>query len=119
MFAKLQMMMQIKVKNYTRVSPTSNAQHNCCGAVTWATDTVSGADMARETRSEEEEERQERDKKWNVVVTTLNVGTMTGRGREVLDVMERKKIDVLCKQETRWKGQKAQEMDTNSTMWKK
>ncbi|XP_037787623.1 craniofacial development protein 2-like [Penaeus monodon] len=41
---------------------------------------------------------------------TLNAGTMTGRGNEVVDVMERKKIDVLCVQETRWRGQKAKEL---------
>ncbi|XP_047492408.1 craniofacial development protein 2-like [Penaeus chinensis] len=45
-----------------------------------------------------------------VVIATLNVGTMTGRGREVVDVMERKKIHVLCVQETKWKGQKAKEL---------
>ena len=38
---------------------------------------------------------------------TLNVGTITGKGRELADVMERRKIDILCVQETRWKGSKA------------
>ncbi|KAK3574478.1 hypothetical protein QTP86_008076 [Hemibagrus guttatus] len=38
---------------------------------------------------------------------TLNVGTMTGKGRELADVMERRKVDILCVQETRWKGGKA------------
>ena len=33
------------------------------------------------------------------VIATLNVGTMTARGREAVDVMERRKIDVLCVQE--------------------
>ena len=32
---------------------------------------------------------------------------MTGRSREVADVMERRKIDILCVQETLWKGNKA------------
>ena len=40
-------------------------------------------------------------------VGTLNVGTMSGRGREVADMMERRKLDVLCVQETKWKGSKA------------
>ncbi|KAK4322781.1 hypothetical protein Pmani_006449 [Petrolisthes manimaculis] len=35
---------------------------------------------------------------------------MTGRGREVADMMERRKIGVLCVQETRWKGSKAREL---------
>ena len=35
-------------------------------------------------------------------VGTLNIGTMTGRGRELADMM-----DILCLQETKWKGSKA------------
>ncbi|KAI5093469.1 hypothetical protein C0J45_16607 [Silurus meridionalis] len=42
-----------------------------------------------------------------VRVGTLNVGTMMGKGREVADMMERRKVDVLCVQETKWKGSKA------------
>ena len=45
-----------------------------------------------------------------VRVGTLNVGTMTGRGRELADMMERRKVVVLCVQETRWKGDKAKEL---------
>ncbi|VDP63150.1 unnamed protein product [Heligmosomoides polygyrus] len=41
---------------------------------------------------------------------TLNVGTMTGRSREVADLMKRRRIQVLCLQETRWKGAKAREI---------
>ncbi|KAK3514303.1 hypothetical protein QTP70_013114 [Hemibagrus guttatus] len=40
-------------------------------------------------------------------IGTLNVGTMAGKGRELADVMERRKVDILCVQETRWKGSKA------------
>ncbi|KAI5092844.1 hypothetical protein C0J45_17235 [Silurus meridionalis] len=29
---------------------------------------------------------------------------MTGKGREVADMMERRKVDMLCVQETKWKG---------------
>ncbi|XP_068235528.1 uncharacterized protein [Palaemon carinicauda] len=43
-------------------------------------------------------------------VATLNVGTMTGKGRELVDLMERRKIGVLCVQETKWKGNKAKEL---------
>ena len=38
---------------------------------------------------------------------TLNIGTMTGRGRELADMMERRNADILCLQETKWKGSKA------------
>uniref|UniRef100_A0A672GYX0 NACHT domain-containing protein n=1 Tax=Salarias fasciatus TaxID=181472 RepID=A0A672GYX0_SALFA len=40
-------------------------------------------------------------------VGTLNVGTMTGKGRELVDKMQKRKVDILCVQETRWKGSKA------------
>ncbi|MCJ8747893.1 hypothetical protein PDJAM_G00158690 [Pangasius djambal] len=40
-------------------------------------------------------------------IGTLNVGTMTGKGRELADMMERRKVAILCVQETRWKGSKA------------
>ena len=39
-------------------------------------------------------------------VGTLNIGTMTGR-RELADIMERRNVDILCLQETKWKGSKA------------
>ncbi|KAK3537219.1 hypothetical protein QTP70_003376 [Hemibagrus guttatus] len=32
---------------------------------------------------------------------------MTGKGRELADMMERRKVDILCVQETRWRGSKA------------
>ena len=40
-------------------------------------------------------------------VGTLNIGTMTGRGRELADMMERRNVDILCLQEIKWKGSKA------------
>ena len=43
-------------------------------------------------------------------IGTLNVGSMTGKSREVADAMERRKINILCVQETRWKGEKAREI---------
>ena len=32
---------------------------------------------------------------------------MAGRGRELADIMERRNVDILCLQETKWKGNKA------------
>ena len=54
-------------------------------------------------------QKQHGEKGRNVVVRvgTLNVGTMNGKGRELADVMERRKVDILCVQETKWKGSKA------------
>ncbi|KAK3572244.1 hypothetical protein QTP86_029403 [Hemibagrus guttatus] len=35
------------------------------------------------------------------------VGTLQRKGRELADMMERRKVDILCVQETKWKGSKA------------
>ena len=43
-------------------------------------------------------------------VGTLNVGTMTGRGWAIADLMKTRKVNILCVQETRWKGNKAKEL---------
>ena len=59
-----------------------------------------------EKRKERNEERKKA-KKIKLRVATLNVGTMTGKGREVADLMERRGVDILCVQEIRWKGKRA------------
>lgn len=43
-------------------------------------------------------------------VGTLNIGTMTGKGRAIADLMRTRKVDVLCVQDTRWTGDKAKEL---------
>ena len=43
-------------------------------------------------------------------VGTLNVGSVTGRGRAIADLMYTRKVDILCVQETRWRGNKAREL---------
>ena len=40
-------------------------------------------------------------------IATLNVDSETGKGRELADVLNRRRIDIACVQETRWKGSKA------------
>ena len=42
---------------------------------------------------------------------TLNVGTITRKSRELANMMERRKVDILCVQETRWKGSKAKTLE--------
>ena len=44
-------------------------------------------------------------------VGTLNIGTMTGRERELADMKERRNVDILCLQETKWKGSKARNIE--------
>ena len=40
-------------------------------------------------------------------IATLNVGSMTGKGRELVDVLNRRRTYIACVQETRLKGSKA------------
>ncbi|KAK3542748.1 hypothetical protein QTP70_001884, partial [Hemibagrus guttatus] len=40
-------------------------------------------------------------------MTVVMKGRRSGKGRELADMMERRKVDILCVQETRWKGSKA------------
>lgn len=42
--------------------------------------------------------------------SALNVGSMTGRGREVADLITKKQNNVLCVHETRWKVNKSKEL---------
>ena len=39
---------------------------------------------------------------------TVNLGTMTGKSREVANMLKRKRVSIACVQETKWKGAKAQ-----------
>jgi exonuclease III len=49
---------------------------------------------------------------------TWNVGSFTGKLREVVDTMIIRRVNILCVQETKWKGQKAKEVkDTAFKLW--
>ncbi|KAK3570020.1 hypothetical protein QTP86_009157 [Hemibagrus guttatus] len=68
------------------------------------------ATVGRRSRGGRRVHRQREKRKGKSVrlrIGTLNVGTMTGKGRELADKMERRKVDILCVQETRWNGSKA------------
>ncbi|KAK3555020.1 hypothetical protein QTP86_005711 [Hemibagrus guttatus] len=68
------------------------------------------ATVGRRSRGGRRARRQREKRKGKSVglrIGTLNVGTMTGKGRELADMMERRQVDILCVQETRWKGSKA------------
>ena len=55
-------------------------------------------------------EKKKKHSKEMIRIGTLNVGSMTGRSREIVDLMQRRKVNVLCTQKTRWKGAKAREV---------
>ena len=75
------------------------------GHTTWANKKRREGRQSR-ARKEKHVNRKEA-KRVELKVGTLNVGTMMGMSRELADVMERRKVDALCVQETRWKGEKA------------
>ncbi len=43
-------------------------------------------------------------------LATINIGTLTGRYRELADSLMTRRVDVACVQETKWKGSKAKEI---------
>ena len=53
----------------------------------------------------------------NLRFLTINVGTMTGKSREIADMMRRRNIGIACIQETRWKGSKAREIGDGYNMY--
>ena len=68
-------------------------------------------------RRKEKNEERKKAKKIKLRVATLNVGTMTGKEREAEDLMERRGVDMLCVQETRWKGKKERCISGGYKMW--
>ena len=47
-----------------------------------------------------------------------NVGSLTGKLRELVDTATRRRVNILCVQKTKWKGQKAKEVDnTGLKLW--
>lgn len=43
-------------------------------------------------------------------IASWNIGTLTGRSRELADILKSRRIDLACLQETRWKGQKSRDI---------
>ena len=61
----------------------------------------------RRMREGPEKRQRDKDKPCNMKTATLNIGTLTGKSREIEDMMNRRRIDILCLQETRWTGGKS------------
>ena len=51
-------------------------------------------------------------------VGTVNVGTLKGRSGEVVDMAGRRKLDICCLQETRWRGGSARTMGGTDARYK-
>jgi exonuclease III len=53
-----------------------------------------------------------------ICLGSWNVGSLTGKLRELVDTTVRRRVNILCVQETKWKGQKAKEVDnTGFKLW--
>jgi len=50
-------------------------------------------------------------------IGTANVGTMTGRSGEVVEMANRRQLDVCCLQETRWKREGARTFGNYKFFW--
>jgi exonuclease III len=51
-------------------------------------------------------------------IGTWNVGSLMGKLREVVDTIIRRRVNILCVQETKWKEQKIKEVeDTGFKLW--
>ena len=69
------------------------------------------------SNGEEGNEERKKVKKIKLKVASLNAGTMIGKGRQVADLMEQRGVDILCVQETCWKGKKARGIGGGYKMW--
>ena len=48
---------------------------------------------------------------------TVNLGSMTGKSREVANMLKRRRVSIACVQETKWKGSKAKEIGEGYKMY--
>ena len=80
------------------------AQQGICGNYATASENKRRKKGGRQVKRQREVWKRKRSL---IRMGTLNIGTMTGRGRELADLMERRNLDILCLQETKWKGSKA------------
>ncbi|XP_045445776.1 craniofacial development protein 2-like [Melitaea cinxia] len=88
------MSLGIRVCDNARAYPTCDAQMQHPASV------GNGQGLLLQGRGQ----RKRRVQEVSLRIASWNVGTMTGRGRELADVLERRRINIACLQETKWKG---------------
>ncbi|XP_045454738.1 craniofacial development protein 2-like [Melitaea cinxia] len=94
------MSLGIRVCDNARAYPTGDAQMQHPASV------GNGQGLLHQERGQ----RKRRVQEVSLRIASWNVGTMTGRGRELANVLERRRINIACLQETKWKGQRAREI---------
>jgi hypothetical protein len=50
-----------------------------------------------------------------VHVGSWNVGSLIGKLREIVDIVVRRRVNILCVQDTKWKGQKAKKWKVHAS----
>jgi len=48
--------------------------------------------------------------RYRVRIGAWGVGTLTGKSRELAEVLRRRKVNIFCVKEIKWKGEKAKEI---------
>ena len=51
------------------------------------------------------------DKNIRIHIATVNVGTMSKRSNEIVEMLTRRRVDICCLQETRWKCGSARKIE--------
>lgn len=50
-------------------------------------------------------------------VGSWNIGSLTGKLRKLVDAASRRRVNILCVRETKWKGQKEEVENTGFKLW--
>ena len=61
-------------------------------------------DTVKRIREWPEKRQRDKNKFCNMKTATLNIGSLTGKSREIADMMTRRRSDIMYLQETRWTG---------------
>jgi exonuclease III len=48
-------------------------------------------------------------------VGSWNIGSLSGKLRELVNAVSRRRVNILCVQKTKWKGQKAKEVENTGS----
>ena len=108
------------IPDQSRLGSTTAVTNICVpsgvgGHATWANRRRRGGRQSRARK--EKHVNRKKATRVELKVGTLNVGTMTSKSRELADVMERRKVDEVCVQEARWKGEKARCIGGGCKLW--
>ena len=58
------------------------------------------------------------DKNIHIRIATVNVGTMSKRSNEIVEMLTRRRVDICCLQETRWRGGSARKIEGKDSYYK-